>query len=76
MKKKYIKSDATECEAHIGATRIVNDNFQDTYCGKIIFADNGLTLFSYSSQTERLTREDAMQDAIDALHDGQFGSWR
>jgi hypothetical protein len=26
--------------------------------------------------TERLTKYDALMDAIDALHDGEFGSWK
>ncbi len=76
MKRKYIKSDATECEAHIGAITLYGNNGMNTYKGKIIFSDKGITLFSHTIAVERLTREDAIHDAIDALHDGDFGDWR
>jgi len=75
MKRKYIKSDATECEAHIGATTLFGHNGLNTYKGKIIFSDKGMTLFSHTVPVERLNREDAVMDAVDALHNGEFGDW-
>jgi hypothetical protein len=76
MQRKYVKADATECIADIGVVTHYWDNSPNTYCGRISFSEKGMTLFSHTMPTERLTKDDALMDAINALHDGEFGSWK
>ena len=72
MKLTFTKEDARHCKAII---KIIPAYYGDLtiYTAAVTYKDRGMSLFYQATKIDRLTKEDAYNDAISTMKEN--GSW-